>query len=76
MNPIDEAMRDFAVDQLNKEVRGEHTYLDDIPDEEFMIKEASFYTRMANKGLNEENNRKLALEMMSVAKKILEDKLK
>jgi hypothetical protein len=75
-NPIEDCMRDFAMDQLNKEVRGEHTYLDDIPDEEFMIGEASFYARMANKGLNEEKNRKLALEMMSVAKKILEDKLK
>jgi len=26
-NPIEDTMRDFAVDQLNKEVRGEHTYL-------------------------------------------------
>jgi len=70
-NPIEDAMRDFAVDQLNKEARGEHTYLDDIPNDEFLSKEANFYIRMANKGINVKENRIIALEMMDVVKKIL-----
>ena len=73
-SPIDDIMRDFAVDQLNKEARGEHTYLDDIPDDEFLSKEVNFYIRMANKGLNIKENRGIALGMMNVIKKILEEK--
>ena len=71
---IADANRAYAVDQLEKEVRGEHTDLDDIPDEEFMIGEALFYAKMANKGLNVKSNRKLAVSMIKVAKKILEKK--
>jgi len=73
-NPIEDTMRDFAVDQLNKEARGEHTYLDDIPNDEFLSKEANFYIRMANKGLNVKENRTIALQMMDVVKDILEKK--
>ncbi len=73
-NPIEDTMRDFAVDQLNKEVRGEHTYLDDIPDDEFISKEANFYIRMANKGLNVKSNRKIAISHLKTAIKILEKK--
>lgn len=73
-DPIGDAMRDFAVDQLEKEARGEHTYLDDIPDDEFLSKEVNFYIRMANKGLNVKENRGIAVGMMNVIKKILEKK--
>jgi len=73
-SPLDEAMRDFAIDQLEKEARGEHTHLDDIPDDEFLSKEVNFYIRMANKGLNVKENRKIALQMMNAVKKILEEK--
>ena len=73
-SPIDDIMRDFAVDQLEKEARGEHTYLDDIPDDELLSKEVNFYIRMANKGLNVKENRGIAVGMMNVIKKILEEK--
>jgi len=71
---IADANRAYALDQLGKEARGEHTDLNDIPDEEFMIGEALFYTKMANKGLNTKGNRKLAVQIMKIAKKILEKK--
>lgn len=73
-SPLDEAMRDFAVDQLEKEAKGEHTYLDDIPNDEFMAKEAHFYIKMANKGLNVKANRAIAKTMLQIAIKYLERK--
>ena len=74
-SPIEDTMRDFAVDQLNKEAKGEHTYLDDIPDDEFMAEQIHFHIRMANKGLNVKQNQKIALEYLQVVKKLLEKKL-
>lgn len=73
-NPIEEAMRDFAVGQLEKEAKGEHTFLDDIPNDEFMAKEASFYIKMANKGLNVKENRAIAKTMLQISLKYLERK--
>ena len=73
-SPLDEAIRDFAVDQLEKEARGEHTYLDDIPDEEFIAKEAHFYIRMANKGLNVRANISIARAHLKATLILLEKK--
>jgi hypothetical protein len=73
-SPLDEAMRDFAVEQLEKEAKGEHTYLDDMPNDEFMAKEAHFYIKMANKGLNVKANRAIAKTMLQISLKYLERK--
>ena len=73
-SPIEDALRDFAVDQLEKEAKGEHTYLDDIPTDEFMAKEAHTYIKMANKGLNVKQNRSIAKTLLKIALKYLEKK--
>jgi len=73
-NPIDEAIRDFAVDQLEKEAKGEHTHLDNMPDEEFLAKEAHFYIRMANEGLNRRANISIAKAHLKATLILLEEK--
>jgi len=74
MSPIDECIRDFAIDQLEKEASGKKTWLSKIPDDEFMSQQASFYIRMANKGLNVKSNRKIAISHLKTTIKILEKK--
>ena len=72
-SPIDEAMRDFAVDQLEKEARGEHTYLDDIPDDQFMADEIASDIKIGYKMDNPILFR-MALSKVKVLQKLLEKK--